>query len=225
MLDRIPFSWLESDGWLVLAGSKDTLSEMRAQALSRLTADGAIAYISLVGDLGDSLMEDMADLGAPTGYYVDLEEDDNNEIYERLSTAGMIIIEPGDDVSYLKKLMTQTVIRAFKEALNLGGLIMFEGIASNLAGEHIITSDGQIIKGLAFVNNVFISSDVDSILEIVDGQKVYETAPQTVFIGIPYGSALVLGPSEHIETWGEKQVTISLGSSGLDETDSSNNNL
>jgi len=224
MLEKIPFSWLESNGWLVLSGSKDTLSEMRAQALSRLNVDGAIAYVSLAGDLGDSLMEDMAELGAPTGYFVDLEDDDNNAIYERLKDASMIVIEPGDDIFTLKRLMTQTVIRALKEALNLGALILFEGLASNLMGEHIITLDGQVIKGLSFVNNVFISANVDSILEIVDMQRIYETAPQTVFIGIPYGSALVLGPSGHIETWGDKQVTISLGS-GLEDTDSSNNNI
>ena len=224
MLEKIPFNWLESNGWLVLSGSKDTLSEMRAQALSRLNVDGAIAYISLAGDLGDSLMEDMAELGAPTGYFVDLEDDDNNAIYERLKDASMIVIEPGDDVLTLKRLMTHTVIRALKEGLSLGALILFEGIASNLMGEYIVTLDGQMVKGLAFVNNVFISSNVDSILDVVDMQAVYATAPQTVFIGIPYGSALVLGPDRYIETWGDRQVTISLGS-GLDDTDSANNNI
>ena len=224
MLDKIPFSWLETNGWLILSGSRDSLSEIRAQALSRLNVDGAVAYISLAGDLGDSLMEDMVELGAPTGYFVDLEDDDNNEIYERLKAASLIVIEPGHSIITLKKLMTQTVIRALKEALNLGAFILFEGIASDLMGEHVITVDGQVLKGLSFVNNVFISSDVDSILDITDGQKIYSTAPQTVFIGIPYGSALILGPNGYIETWGDKQVTVSLGS-GLDDTDSSNNNI
>lgn len=224
MLERIPFSWLESNGWLVLSGSADSLSEIRAQALSRVNVDGAVAYISLVGDLGDALMEDMVDLGAPTGYFVDLDDDDNNAIYERLSTASMIVIEPGESIDLLKKLLTQTVIRAIKEALNLGALILFEGIASHLTGEHIIAIDGQIAKGLKFVDNVFISSDVDSILDVSDVQKIVAIAPQTVFIGVQRGSALVLGPNGYIETWGEKQVTISLGS-GLEDDDSSNNNL
>lgn len=224
MLEKIPFSWLESNGWLVLSGSKDSLSEMRAQALTRVNADGAVAYISLSGDLGDSLMEDMAELGAPTGYFVDLEDDDNNAIYERLSTASMIVIEPNDSIYVLRKLMSQTVIRAMKEALNLGALILCEGIASNVMGELIMTEDGQISKGLSFVNNVFISSDVDSILDSMDMQRVYETEPQTVFIGIPQGSALVLGPENYIETWGENQVTISLGS-GSDDADLPHNNL
>jgi hypothetical protein len=224
MLERIPFSWLESNGWLVLSGSVDTLSEIRAQALSRVNVDGAIAYISLARDMGDSLMEDMADLGAPTGYYVDLDDDDNNEIYERLRTASMIVIEPGANIDLLKKKITQTVIQAIKEALNLGAFILFEGIASNLVGEHISTADGQITKGLKFINNVYISTDVDSVLDIEDVQKVVAVAPETVFIGIQRGSALILGSNGYIETWGEKQVTISLGT-GLDDSDSSNNNI
>lgn len=224
MLERIPFSWLESNGWLVLSGSADTLSEIRAQALSRVNIDGVIAYISLAGDMGDSLMDDMVDLGAPAGYYVDLDDDDNNAVYERLRTASMIVIEPGVSIDLLKKKITQTVIRAIKEALNLGALILFEGIASNLVGEHITTADGKITKGLKFINNVYIATDVSSVFDIADVQKVVTIAPETVFIGIQRGSALILGSNGYIETWGEKQVTISLGT-GLDDSDSSNNNI
>jgi hypothetical protein len=224
MLEKIPFSWLESNGWLALSGSADRLSEIRAQALSRVNVDGFVAYISLADDAGDSLMDDMVDLGAPTGYFVDLENDDNNTIYERLSTANMIVVEPGDSIDLLKKMITQTVIQAIKEALNLGALILFEGLASNLAGEHIVTVDGQIKKGMRFVNNVYISSDVESILDVEDVQKIVTVAPETVFIGIQCGSALVLGPNGTIETWGEKRVTISLDT-GLDDSDPSNNNV
>ena len=217
MRKGIPFSWLESNGWLVLSGSADSLSDVRAQALSRVNAEGAVAYISLADDLGDSLMEDMADLGAPTGYLVDLEDEDNNAIYERISTAGMIVIEPGESIEHLKKLMTQTVIRAMKEALSLGSLMLFEGIASNLAGEHIVTANGQLAKGLKFVDNVYIAPDVETVLEIKDLQTIYADYPETVFIGIQSGSALVLGPGNYVETWGEKRVTISLGSASETE--------
>lgn len=224
MRDGIPFSWLETNGWLVLSGSADALSEIRAQSLSRVNVDGAVAYISLVGDMGDSLMDDMADLGAPTGYLVDLEDEDNNAIYERLRTASMVVIEPDDSIVRLKRLMTYTVIQALKEALDRGALILFEGIAASLAGEFVVTTDGQITKGLNFVNNAYISPDVSSILETEDAEKVYIAEPEAVFIGIQRGSALVLGPESYVETWGDQRVTISLGSAS-EETDSSNNNV
>lgn len=213
MVEQIPFSWLESNGWLVLSGSADALSEIRAQALSRVNADGAVAYISLAGDLGDALMDDMADLGAPSGYLVDIENDDNNSMYERLQAAGMIVIEPGDDIERLNRLMSQTVVRAIKDALNAGSLVLFEGIAASLAGEHVVRPNGKVAKGLKFVTNAYISPDTRSILETDDAEAVFVEHPETVFIAVQRGSALVLGPQGHVETWGEKQVTISLGSS------------
>jgi len=62
-----PFTWIDSNGWLILSGPPDALSELRAQALSRYDGSGAIAYISMADDLGDALMDDMAELGAATG--------------------------------------------------------------------------------------------------------------------------------------------------------------
>lgn len=224
MSTGIPFSWLESNGWLVLSGSADALSEIRALALSRMVPDGAIAYISLADDLGDDLMDDMSDLGAPTGYLVDLEDDDNNAIYEQLRDASMIVIEPGDSITRLKRLMSQTVIRAIKEALELGALILFEGVASSLAGDHIVLDDGRVSTGLKFIENVYISPDTSSILDTVAAQDIYVESSETVFIGIQSGSALVLGPNGYVEIWGEKQVTISLGS-GSQDSDSMNDNL
>jgi len=219
MENRIPFSWLESNGWLVLSGSADALSEIRAQALSRVNADGAVAYVSLADDMGDSLMDDMSDLGAPTGYIVDIENDDNNSIYERLQGAGMIVIEPDDDIERLNKLMSQTVIRGIKDALEAGALVLFEGVAASLAGEHIVRQSGVVAKGLKFVTNTYISPDTSSILETSNAEKVFIAYPETVFIGVQRGSALVLGPQGHIETWGDKKVTISLGSDSTDKNE------
>ncbi len=224
MPEKIPFNWLESNGWLVLSGSVDELSEIRAQSLSRLNDGGAVAYISLAGDMGDALMDDMMDLGAPTGYLVDLEDPDNNAIYERLTSASMIVIEPGDDIDKLRRLMTQTVMRAIKEALSLGTLILFEGIASTLAGERIIQGNGQIGKGLQLVSNCHIMPDVRSILEANNAEIIYAKHPETVFIAIQRGSALVLGPQQYIETWGDNQITISLGSESQN-SDLSDNNI
>jgi len=223
MVEQIPFSWLDSSGWLVLSGGTDSLSEVRAQALSRLVADGAVAYISLAGDMGDNLMDDMMDLGAPTGYLVDIANDDNNTLFERLQSAGMIVIEPGDDIERLNRLMSQTVVRAIKDALEAGALLLLEGIAASLAGEYMVRPNGKIAKGLKFVSNTYISPDTSSILETEDAEKVYVAHPETVFIGIQRGSALVLGPEGQVETWGEKKVTISLGSSATDEDTKDNN--
>ncbi|MCY4070302.1 MAG: hypothetical protein OXG60_03310 [Chloroflexi bacterium] len=211
MLDGLPIRWLESYGWLVLSGSADPHSEIRALALSRCNASGAVAYISLADDFGDALMDDLAELGAPSGYLVDLEDEDNNEIHERLSGAGMIVIEGGDDIHRLKRLMTQTVVHAIKGALQDGALVLFEGLAATLAGSYYLDPSGEVASALKIVEDVYVAVDVNSFLETEPAQLVFQKRPDAVGVAIDRGSALVLGPDQHIETWGGKQITFSLG--------------
>lgn len=211
MLDGLPIRWLESYGWLVLSGSADPHSEIRALALSRCDASGAVAYISLAEDFGDALMDDLADLGAPAGYLVDLEDQDNNEIHERLSGAGMIIIEAGDDIHRLKRLMTQTVMHALKGALQDGALILFEGSAATLAGSYYVDRSGNVASAFKLVEEVFVAVDVRSFLGTEPAQLVLQKRPNAVGVAIDRGSALVLGPEKRIESWGEQQITFSLG--------------
>ena len=211
MFAGAPFSWLESNGWLVLSGRPDALSEIRARALSRYDGSSAIAYISLSADLGDALMDDMAELGAPAGYLVDLEEGDNNEIYERLSAAGMIVIEAEGKAEELGSLISQTVISAFKLALARGALILIEGAAASIAGEHRLNAQGEVTAGLNFIQNALISPSAERGAE--DGllRQVHSALPNVSVMALAFGAALALGPARQIETWGDGEVTISLG--------------
>ena len=211
MESAIPIRWHASNGWIVLSGSADRLSDIRASALSRYHADGAIAYISFLDDLGDALMDDMAELGAPTGYLVDLDETDNNAIYERITGAGMIVIEANQADERLIRQMSGTALHAMKEVLSRGAVILFEGAAAALAGEHVRTTDGNISKGLSLVENVMFAPDVSSIAEDEAARSAHDELPDAIIIGLAPGSALVLGPEQQIETWGKQQVTLFLG--------------
>ncbi|MDE2750545.1 MAG: hypothetical protein OXI34_16435 [Chloroflexota bacterium] len=210
-LPEVPFTWPDTFGWLVLSGSPDALSEIRAQALSRYNAAGAIAYISLAGDLGDALMDDMAELGAPAGYLIDLDELDNNEIHQRLSSAGMIVIEAPSHAGGLACLLTQTVKSALKSALDDGALILLEGAAASLAGEHRLTESGVIAPGLQFLHNALIAPGAGGLAGNEWIQTVQRELPTLSIIALARGSALALGPAQQIETWGDGEVTINLG--------------
>ncbi len=202
MTARAPFSWLDCNGWIVLSGYPDALSEIRARALNRYDGAGAIAYISLASDRGDALMDDMAELGAPAGYLVDLEASDNNEVYERLAAAGMIVIEAAPYADALGSLTTQTVSSALKVALERGALILFEGGAAAIAGE----AGG----GLNFVRNALITAPVDAFAEPELPRRNGREPKLGVVMALARGSALALGPAGRIETWGDGEVTISL---------------
>ena len=206
MTAEAPFNWIDSNGWLVLSGPPDALSELRAQALSRCDGAGAIAYISLAPDLGDALMDDMAELGAAAGYLVDLEATDNNLIYERLIAAAMIVIEAAQNAELLERLMTQTVRSALKSALQQGALIMFEGAAAGIAGEHRVTAERKLSRGLNLVSNALITMSAEN--EWLP--DIHHELPDVSIIGLARGAALALGPGRRIETWGDAQVTISL---------------
>jgi len=201
-----PFTWIDSNGWLILSGPPDALSEIRAQALSRYDGAGAIAYISMADDLGDALMDDMAELGAATGYLVDLETGDNNEIYERLTGAGMIVIEAARASESLERLMTQTVLSAMKSALERGALILLEGAAASLAGEYRLTAESGLSGGMNFVRNALITMSAASELM----PDIHHELPEVSIIGLAPAAALALGPGRRIETWGDAEVTISL---------------
>ena len=211
MRQSFPIRWPESNGWLALSGSPGPRSEIRAQALSRANANGVIACVSLADDMGDDLMDDLAELGAPTGYLVDLQEGDSSEIYERLSTASMIVIEPGQDILRLKRLMSQTAVHALKEALDRRALVLFEGLAATLAGEYLALPGGDLTKGLKFVHNACIAVNASSAMKTPAAQTIHRAHPKAVLIAIARGAALALGPNQRIETWGQPQITFALG--------------
>ena len=161
--------------------------------------------------MGDALMDDMLELGAPAGYLVDWDERDNNEIYERLSLAGMVVISADGTCEGLSRFLSQTVAHALKEALRRGAVILFEGAAAAAAGQYRLVEKGGIASGLELVGNALILPGVSSIAESASASAARGKLPEAVFIGLGAGGALALGPDRQIETWGDGSVTIGLG--------------
>src|SRR5262245_3139964 len=96
MPSRNVFHWVDGRGWLVLPGGPERAGALRARAVARAAADGGMACISVSGvDAGEKLLDDLADLGAPSGYLVDLAAEDDQTVESRLSEGGMVIIGGG----------------------------------------------------------------------------------------------------------------------------------
>ncbi|MCE2471671.1 MAG: hypothetical protein J4G18_07175 [Anaerolineae bacterium] len=156
-------------------------------------------------------MDDMAELGASSGYLVDLEEQDNNEVYERLIGAAMIVVDAAGQGDRLLRLLRRTAIHAIKEALNRGALLFFEGAAAAIAGEFVLAADHRIESGLNFLHNALVATDASSVAGDDALRSARGELPDAIFLGLATGSALALGPQGQIETWGERPVAISLG--------------
>lgn len=205
--------WLDGRGWLILSGGYDSGSEIRANALGRASADGGIAYITMGGNshMGEKALEDMEDLGAPSGYLVDVLSEDDDTVQGKLADAGMIVIESGTDLDDLRSSLMGAAVKGIQAAFENGAIILAEGLSAAVFGSWVVLDSGKVVPGLEWLENTLIVPGVTSVSESELAQKVFISQPSAIAAGIGMGSALALGPDGEIEPWGKKQVTVALG--------------
>lgn len=203
--------WIDGNGWLVFAGGATKEGDVRARALARLDAGGAVAYISLANDGGDALLDDMEDLGAPTGFILDVLHEPSGVVEEQLKSVAMVVIEGATSIDSLYRALSESVIEAIRAAYERGALILLEGLAINLFGTWLMSDDGVIYEGLGWVHEAFLEPNVTSAQDSRAVQDVLMSQPKAIAIAIGESSALALGGDGTLEVWGDKQVTISLG--------------
>lgn len=203
--------WISGSGWLVFASGANDNGVIRAQALSRIDADGAMACISLAEDGGDSLLDDLTDLGAPSGYVVDIVHEAGPVVRQQLKDSSIIAIEIGTSLDALYNAMTEDVLAGMKEAYENGAVILVEGLAMNLFGQWLVSDNGDILDGLAWVTNAFLEPNVASAEDSRAVQAVIALHDRAIAIEIDEGGALALGNQGRVELWGNRRVTVSLG--------------
>lgn len=204
--------YLSGRGWLVFSGGQTTGSPIRAQVLSRARAYGITAYISTADDGGDSVLEDMEDLGARSGYFIDPEYDDPTDTIADLKTASVIVVEMGTSINALYRLLKGPALEGIKQAYQRGAIVLIEGLAGNLFGRWVVTDNGEIVDGINWVQNAFVEPQSTGADDSRAVRAVLNEIADAVAINIDSGSALALGPDGAVEVWGDQRnVTISLG--------------
>jgi hypothetical protein len=202
--------WLDGRGWLILSGGHDGDSEIRAQAIGRSSADGGVAYVTMGGDsaLGEKALADMDDLGAPSGYLVDVLSEDDATIQKKLADAGMIVVESGTDLSDLRSGLMGAAAEGMKTAFENGAIILVEGLSAAVFGRWVVLESGKSVSGLAWLDNALV---VPGVVSVSETPTAFNAQPSALAVGLGVGSALALGPDGELETWGRKQVTVALG--------------
>lgn len=204
--------YITGKGWLIFSGGNSASSPIRAQAITRAKSYGITAYISKADDEGDSLLDDMVDLGARSGYFIDLEYDEAEEMIEQLKTASLIVIEVGSSLDALYYALRGAALEGIKQAYERGGVVLIEGLAVNLFGRWVMSNEGDILDGFNWVLNTFIEPESTGIDDSRAVQTIMQQIEDAIAINIASGSALVVGGEGQVEIWGEeKNVTISLG--------------
>jgi len=205
------FQWPDGVGWIVLSGGREVASDVRAQALSRARSHGGVAYIGLDVDDDEDILEDMAELGAPTGYLVNIMTEDDETIRARLAEAAVIVI-PGDfDLPTLRSALLGAGVAGLLAAFEGGALILAEGQAAALFGAAVEFQDGSVAEGFNWVEDSLILPGVRSVSQSALARDYLGSRRVRIAVGIGDGSALALGPTGEVETWGQRQVTIALG--------------
>jgi hypothetical protein len=153
----------------------------------------------------------MDDLGAPTGYLVDVLTEDDDTICKRLSEAGVILVEDTHSVTDLRAALLGAAVDGMQVAFQQGAVILVEGAGIAAFGAWLATGDDVTQPGLCWVDNTLIVPATTSLSESAAARLVWEQEATAVAIGIGVGSALALGPEGQVELWGNGQVTVALG--------------
>jgi hypothetical protein len=197
------FHWRDGRGWLIFSGGGD--DDIRAQALGRDDADGGVACVSLSGD-SDELLDDISDLGAPSGFIVDLFGEDDQSLQDKLSQAGMVIITGGSSPQDARSALQGVALEAIDAAYRNGAIILLEDMSAMAFGAWIIGD--EIEQGLGWLEGAVLTGVNNAATYAI---PVFETQPSAIAVAIMQGSALALGPDGQIESWGQREVTIALG--------------
>lgn len=205
------FRWIEGSGLLVLAPGDRGSSDLRAETISRAAADGALvcAMVNGIGESADALMDDIAQLGAPSGYVVDLVTEDDESIENQLRDAGIIIIESGKDVPSTRSALLGAAERGIRSAYQRGAVVLAEGLSALLFGRWVMREDRVLSDGLNWLSGALILPTSQNLTELV--KPVLLNHPSAYAVGIGGRSALALGPDDQVSVWGEGQIAVTLG--------------
>jgi hypothetical protein len=217
-IPRNIFRWRAGNGWIVLSGGgphdSDDNFAIEAGVLTHTVSQGPIAYIWAASDpeTADRHMDSLRDLGARTGYLIDILTEEDDILYRQLSEAGVIILGNGPHVAALRDALVGVAWRAIEESFVRGATLYVVGQSTAVMGRYMIDGDavsdsaGWLADALIFPCYTPDQADElrDHVAQLPDGGYG---------IGIGEGSALALGPNGSVEVWGNAKITVSLGSS------------
>jgi hypothetical protein len=206
------FSWIDGRGWIILAPGAAGDSDIRAQAIQRISADGALACALVNGETiaGDQVLDDLEDLGAPSGYIVDLVAEDDEMIEARLRDASFILIESGKNIDSVRSTLLGAGERGIRQAYEQGAVILAEGLSAVFLGRWLMHESGNLVAGLDWLDSALIVPTANDLTRLV--KPVLDEYPDSFALGIGAATALVLGPDGQVETWGSRHISVTLGS-------------
>lgn len=211
------FEWHTGAGWLLLAGggrASNVVGEVETLALGKATSGEPIAYIHAAGDVenSDQHLAALEDAGAPTGYLVDVQAEDDDTLREQLAQAGLIIIGDGQNPDALRNGLIGAALEGIGYAFERGSSVLAIGTGAAVFGQKFRAGE-QIRDGLVWLKRALITPDFRADQDTPRVRTLLEQLPNLYSLNIGPESALALGPNGEVEVWGERAIGVTLGAS------------
>ncbi|MBN1681438.1 MAG: hypothetical protein JW966_14245 [Anaerolineae bacterium] len=215
------FRWRTGSGWLVLSGggtwASDDVVSIESKVLSYTLSQGPVAYIWAAGDIeaADRHMDALRDLGARTGFLIDIVTEDDDTLFEQLSEAGVIILGDGPHQETLRDALLGVVLRSMEQAFDRGATLYAVGRSAAVMGAQLATGS-QALTGCDWLADAIIlpqytTGQADTLRDQVYHYGRVHRNAGGYGLGLGEGAALALGPRGEVEAWGSRAITISLG--------------
>lgn len=210
------FRWRGIRGWIVLSGggAVDTADVLNIEAamLRHTISQGPIAYIWAASDLetADRHMDSLRELGARTGYLLDIITEDDATLKQQLSEAGVIILGDGPDYAVLRDALVGLPWQAIEDSMNRGATLYVVGQSAAMMGQLALEGD-DLTAGTGWLSDAIILPGYTSDQAEQLRDAVLRLPQGGYGLGISEGAALALGPNGTVEVWGNGQITVSLG--------------
>ncbi|MEL7675272.1 MAG: hypothetical protein AAGU78_16175 [Chloroflexota bacterium] len=209
------FRWRPGNGWIVLGGGGSWLDPnvqaVEAAMLTRTLSQGPLAYVWAASDLesADQHMEALRDLGARTGYLVDVVNEDEESVYQQLSEAGVIILGEGPRTRALREALSGVALGGLEEAFFQGATVYAAGASAGLLGAALV-EQGTLVDGVGWLSSAVILPGYTPD-QATDLRTWVRGVPEGYGLGLGPGAGLALGPQGEVEVLGNGAVTVSLG--------------
>ncbi len=209
------FHWRGGRGWLVLSGGgssadSDAASSIEAHMLGRTTSQGPLAYIWAASDIetADQDMDALRELGARTGYLVDILSEDDETLSTQLSEAGVIILGNGPQYDVLHDALPGVVMDAIASAFERGATVYAIGRSAMLFGAFSPRGDA-FTTGLTWLAGAIIMANYKPENAALLRDYVHGSGA-AYGLGLGHSSAIAFGPSGEVEVWGNRAITVTL---------------
>jgi hypothetical protein len=210
------FRWRAGTGWLVLSGGgprdSEAVLDIEAKMLNHTVSLGPLAYIWTADDIdtADWHMDAMRDLGARTGYLVDIMTEDDETLIRQLGEAGVIVLGDGPRQHELRQALDGAPIHSIETAFDRGATVYAIGHSAAMLAAYSLSGETPTPALNWLADSIILPGyKVDQAERL--RRSVYQQ-PDSYGLGLGQEAALALGPNGEVQIWGDPAaVTISLG--------------